>query len=505
VLFNESRVAPRLTLLKPLSAAVAIGTGGPFGAEGPIIATGGALGSLLGQVVSVTAHERKALLAAGAAAGMAATFGTPVSAVILAVELLLFEYRAQSLIPVALASATAAACRGAASGFAPVFEMPHLGVIAPLSLPFYVVLGSVLGVFSVWITRAVYAVEDLFERLPVHWMWWPAVGGLVVGAVGYFAPHTLGVGYDNIEHILSGQIVGRALLVLCVAKFASWVIALGSGTSGGTLAPLFTIGGALGGLLGAIAAATVPGLGIDPRMAAVVGMAALFAGASHATLASVVFAYETTHEPATLLPLLGGCAASYLVSCLLMRTSIMTEKIARRGIRIRSEYAVDHLEQLRVRGHCTTDVVTLRSDQPLAETRRWLLSDLPGAGHSSFPVVDDAGALVGVVTRGAVATSDPDGNRAVRDVICAEPLVVHEDVSLREAADLMALSGADLLPVVTRSGLRVVLGVLTRSDLLNVARGRLTHGKIAPPTFRFGLSGPDSTAGRDIKGSVAPR
>jgi len=382
VLFNESRVAPRLTLLKPLSAAFAIGTGGPFGAEGPIIATGGALGSLLGQVVAVTAHERKALLAAGAAAGMAATFGTPVSAVILAVELLLFEYRAQSLIPVALASATAAACRAAAVGSAPVFAMPHLDMIASLSLPFYVGLGAVLGVFSVWVTRAVYAVEDLFERLPIHWMWWPALGGLAVGAVGYVAPHTLGVGYDNIDHILSGQIVGRALLVLCVAKFGSWVIALGSGTSGGTLAPIFTIGGALGGLLGAIAATSVPGLGIDPRMAAVVGMAALFAGASHATLASVVFAYETTHESATLLPLLGGCAASYLVSCLLMRTSIMTEKIARRGIRVRGEYAVDHLEQLCVRGHCTTDVVTLRSGQLLAEARAWMLSALAGAGHS---------------------------------------------------------------------------------------------------------------------------
>jgi H+/Cl- antiporter ClcA/CBS domain-containing protein len=474
VLFNESRVAPRLTLLKPLSAAVAIGTGGPFGAEGPIIATGGALGSLLGQVVSVTAHERKALLASGAAAGMAATFGTPVSAVILAVELLLFEYRAHSLIPVALASATAAACRGAAIGFAPVFAMPHLDMMAPLSLPFFLGLGAVVGVFSVWITRAVYAVEDLFERLPVHWMWWPAIGGLVVGIVGYVAPHTLGVGYDSIEHILSGQIVGRALLVLCVAKFASWVVALGSGTSGGTLAPLFTIGGAVGGLLGAIATTAFPALGIDARMAAVVGMAALFAGASHATLASVVFAYETTHEPATLLPLLGGCAASYLVSCLLMRTSIMTEKIARRGVRVPSAYAVDHLEQLRVRGHCTRDVATLRAAQPLAEARAWLRSELPGAGHSNFPVVDDDGALVGLVTRAALATDVADA-RSVRDVVRSEPLVVHEDASLRDVADLMALGGVDLLPVVPRSGVRLVVGVLTRSDLLRVARGRLAH------------------------------
>jgi H+/Cl- antiporter ClcA len=352
VLFNESRVAPRLTILKPLSAAIAIGTGGPFGAEGPIIATGGALGSLLGQVIPITAHERKALLAAGAAAGMTATFGTPVAAVILAVELLLFEYRAQSIIPVALASATAAAVRGQITGFGPVFEMPHVAPILPLALLFYVGLGALLGVFSVWITRAVYTVEDLFERLPVHWMWWPAMGGLVVGLVGYYAPHTLGVGYDNIEHILSGRIVGGALLALCVLKFASWVIALGSGTSGGTLAPLFTVGGALGGLMGAAAASVIPQLGVDPRMAAVVGMAALFAGASHATLASAIFAFEATHEQAAVLPLLGGCVAAYLVSCLFMRTSIMNEKIARRGIVVRGELAVDLLEQLRVRDHC---------------------------------------------------------------------------------------------------------------------------------------------------------
>ena len=350
-------------------------------------------------------------------------------------------------------------------------------------------MGAVLGVFSVWITRAVYAVEDLFDRLPVHWMWWPALGGLVIGTVGYVAPHTLGVGYDNIEHILAGQLVGRALLVLCVAKFASWVIALGSGTSGGTLAPLFTIGGALGGLFGAVATAAVPSLGMDPRMAAVVGMAALFAGASHATLASVLFAFETTHEPATLLPLLGGCAASYLVSCLLMRTSIMTEKIGRRGIRVRSEYAVDHLEQLRVRGHCATDVATLGAAQPLGEARAWLLSGLPGAGHSSFPVVENDGALLGVVTRAAVATTDLADSCPVRDLVRAAPLVVHEDVSLREAADLMALGGVDLLSVVPRSGIRVVLGVLTRSDLLRVARRRLTHEQIAPPTFRLRRKG----------------
>ncbi|HEY0467514.1 MAG TPA: chloride channel protein, partial [Polyangiaceae bacterium] len=270
VLTNESRIPPRLTFLKPLSAAIAIGTGGPFGAEGPIIATGGALGSLVGQLLKTSAAERKTLLAAGAAAGMAATFGSPVSAVLLAVELLLFEFRPRSIIPVALASATAAGVRMALVGSAPVFAMPELAQPSGEALTFYILLGGVIGVVATLVTRAVYAVEDAFERLPIHWMWWPALGGLAVGCVGYFAPRTMGVGYDNIERVLSGSLTGQALFLLFTLKFVSWVIALGSGTSGGTLAPLFTIGGGLGATLGALAALLAPGLGIDPRIAGLV-------------------------------------------------------------------------------------------------------------------------------------------------------------------------------------------------------------------------------------------
>ena len=255
VLLNQSRIPPRITFLKPLSAAIAIGTGGPFGAEGPIIATGGALGSLLGQIIPTTAMERKTLLAAGAAAGMAATFGSPVSAVLLAIELLLFEFRPRSLIPVALAAATAAGVRVMFDGVKPVFPMPDLVTPAGAALGLYILLGAVIGVISVFVTRAVYFVEDSFEHLPVHWMWWPAIGAVAVGVCGYFAPRTLGVGYFNISDILSGTNAWSFILFLVVMKFISWSISLGSGTSGGTLAPLFTIGGGLGAVLG-IARAT---------------------------------------------------------------------------------------------------------------------------------------------------------------------------------------------------------------------------------------------------------
>jgi H+/Cl- antiporter ClcA len=330
ILYNESRIPARMMFLKPLSAAVAIGTGGPFGAEGPIIATGGALGSFVGQIAKFTPGERKTLLCAGAAAGMAATFGSPVAAVLLAIELLLFEYRARSVIPVALAAVVATAMRMAFVGLEPAFPMPTLAPATSSALAAYLGVGVLVGLTSVWVTRIVYAIEDGFEHLPIHWMWRPAVGGVVVGVVGIVAPRTMGVGYDNIDDLLSGHLAGTALLWLVLMKFVSWSISLGSGTSGGTLAPLFTIGGGLGALLGGLIASLAPSLGVDPRIAGLVGMASMFAGASHATLASVVFAFETTRQPMGLLPLLGGATAAYLASSLMMRTSIMTEKIARK-------------------------------------------------------------------------------------------------------------------------------------------------------------------------------
>lgn len=297
-LINQSRIPPPMTWLKPLSAAISIGTGGPFGAGGPIIATGGALGSVVGQLPHSTAEERKTLLAAGAAAGMAATLGSTVSPVLLAVELLLFELRPQSLIPVSPACVTATVVRQAISGSAPVFPMPERPEPGGGARVFYVLLGLFICMASVGITRLVYAIEVRFEELPIHRMYWTALGAVVVGVVGYFAPRTLGVGYDNIEEVVSGRLTGSVLLFLCLMKLISSSIYLGSGTSGGTLAPLFTIGGGSGAVLGAVVVTVFLELGVDARIAALVGRAAIFAGASRALLASVVFAFETTRSMA---------------------------------------------------------------------------------------------------------------------------------------------------------------------------------------------------------------
>jgi chloride channel protein, CIC family len=473
VLTDQSRIPARMTFLKPLSAAISIGTGGPFGAEGPIIATGGALGSLIGQILRTTSTERKTLLAAGAAAGMAATFGSPVSAVLLAIELLLFEFRPRSLVPVALASVMATGLRRFSEGTEPVFAMPDLPAPSMQALTAYCAIGALVGVAAVFVTRLVYVVEDAFEKLPIHWMWWPAIGAIVVGVVGYVAPRTLGVGYDNISDILSSRLTLQAIGFLCIMKFTSWCIALGSGTSGGTLAPLFTVGGGIGALLGGFTSNLFPHAGIDPGIAALVGMAAMFAGASRALLTSVVFAFETTRQPMGLLPLLGGCSTAYLLSCLLMRQTIMTEKIARRGIRVPTEYGADFLDQVHVYETATKIVVTLRADQTVAQVRSWLASTAAGTGHQGFPVTDALGVLIGVITRRDLADPPCGSNGTINELIRRSPVIVYDDCTLREATDHMVRHDVGRLPVISRKQTGKLVGILTRSDILKAHRKRL--------------------------------
>jgi chloride channel protein, CIC family len=482
VLYGESRMSFRVAILKPLSAAIAIGTGGPFGAEGPIIATGGALGSVIGQFIIVTADERKTLLAAGAAAGMTATFGSPVSAVLLAVELLLLEYRPRSLIPVALASAVATGVRAIFEGTEPVFHAPAITQPSLVGLGAYTVLGLFIGVLAVGLTRASYGIEDVFEhfgeRFHIHWMWWPAFGAIAVGVIGLIEPRTLGIGYSNISGALAGSFTVRTMFALAILKFISWVIYLGSGTSGGTLAPMFTMGSALGGAIGALVAAALPQLGVDPRVAALVGMASIFAGATHALLASIVFAFETTRQPLGLLPLLSGCSASYLVSLLLMRHSLLTEKLARRGASLRAEYAADHLAYIAVRDAASREVVTLRATETLGDVRA-RLGAAGAVSHQGFPVLNENNLLVGVVTRRDLLDPSRTAETHVRDVIRRPPVVVYDDNTLRDAADHMVIEQVGRLPVVTRAAPRVVVGIVTRSDLLTAHAPRLRAARDA--------------------------
>jgi len=350
IIVDDSRIPPAITFLKPLSAAISIGTGGPFGAEGPIIATGGAFGSFTGQLMHISSSERKIILAAGACSGMAAIFGTPLAAVMLAIELLLFEFSPRSIIPVTTGCITGAGMHIFLFGSHPVFSIPDMPAVSGSALLIYVGLGLITGVVASGISRSVYAIEDLFEKIPIHWMWFPAIGAIVIGVTGYFAPYTMGVGYDNIRNLLTGKLPLTILFSLFLLKFVSWSVSLGSGTSGGTLAPLFTIGGAFGALTATLILHFYPNAPINITLGALIGMASMFAGASRALLTSILFAMETTGQSNTLLPLLGACLAAYFVSFFLMENSIMTEKIKRRGVHAPDAFHPDVLQSVPVAG-----------------------------------------------------------------------------------------------------------------------------------------------------------
>jgi H+/Cl- antiporter ClcA len=468
VLENASRIPARMTWLKPLSAAISIGTGGPFGAEGPIIATGGASGSLLGQILPSSAAERKTLLAAGAAAGMAATFGSPLSALLLAVELLLFEFKARSIVPVALAVSVATAIRSAWMGSAPVFPMPPVTVPSWPAFLGLLFLALLAGGLAHGLSRAVYCVEDAFGRLPIHWMWWPAIGGIAVGVIGYFEPATLGVGYGNITANLAGAATWTAVLMLCLLKFISWSVALGSGTSGGTLAPLMTIGSGFGYVVGLALQGVIPAL--DAHLAALVGMACVFGGASQAILASSVFAYETTGQGAAVFPLLACCAVSFMVVRKLGRTSIMTEKIERRGVSVPSQFSADVFEHTCVEKVMEREVPSIPSTMPLEEFARRVADSDPSFGHRhSHPVVDDDGRLVGVITRGDLirCAESAISTATVLDCATKRLFVTHPKDTLHDAIHKLLVNDVGRLPVVDPAEPSRLVGWLSRRAILS--------------------------------------
>jgi len=472
---GESKIHPLITILKPLSSAFSIGTGGPFGAEGPIISTGGALGSFCGQTLHITSQERKVLLAAGATAGMTAIFGTPFAAILLAIELLLFEFSSRSFIPVMIACVTGACMHFLLFGITPTFPMPEVAHPSTQSILAYAIIGLVIGFASVIVTKAIYVVEDLFELLPIHWMWWPALGGIVVGLIGIVAPDTLGVGYQNITHSLSGTLSVTLLVSLCFWKFISWGIALGSGTSGGTLAPLLTIGSSLGCLLGMVGQYYFPEANIVLPLAALVGMAALFAGAARALLTSIVFAMETTMQESTLLPLIAGCVASYLVSFIFMKTTIMTEKIDRRGIKLPDSYYPNLLEM-----QCVKDIMAIENRVPTtsgSSSIRYLKEWFQGNGiaypHNVIIIVNDiTSEMIGVISKDQLFKNTTDDLGSIESMITRKPNSLYSDNSLQLAVEFILKTGQDILPIVDRKT-RKFIGTLSSKDILKVFEQRL--------------------------------
>src|SRR5690242_19691433 len=477
ILINGSRVEPRVAFLKPIASAISIGSGGPFGAEGPIIMTGGAFGSMIAQFFHLTSAERKTLLVAGAAGGMSATFASPVAAILLAVELLLFEWKPRSVIPVALASATAAMMRRYLIGFGPIFPTPPQGeCIGPEGLLSCVLVGLAAGALSALLTIMVYAAEDAFHRLPIHWMWWPAIGGLVVGAGGLIFPQALGVGYDTLGALLQGSVPGTVILGVLLVKSIIWAVSLGSGTSGGVLAPLLMMGAALGG----IEAGFLPDQGVGFWQ--LVSMGAVLGGTMRSPFTAVVFSLELTHDANVLLPLLIAVSAAYAVTVLTMRRSILTEKISRRGLHLSREYSVDPLETMFVRDVMRTNVVALPVDVSVRSLAESLKDAHSQRGQRLYPVLDAQETLVGVVAASELeqaleAARTTEADQPLLELVRPEPVVAYPDEPLRAVVYRMAQTGMTRLPVVERQDPRRLAGLIGIRDLLH-ARVRTLDAEV---------------------------
>lgn len=476
ILFGRSRMEPRVAILKPLSSALAIGTGGPFGAEGPIIVTGGAFGSLFAQLFHLSSAERKTLLVAGAAAGMSAIFATPVAAVLLAVELLLFEWRPRSLIPVAISSAVAAALRVPLMGNGPIFPVPLHAFLNGQGLMITFLVGTGGGLFAALLTISVYGIEDLFAKLPIHWMWWPAIGGVVVGIGGLIEPRVLGVGYDTIHQLLRGEIVGTLLLSILIGKFIVWSIALGSGTSGGILAPLLMMGGAMGAFL----APFIP-MG-DAGLWATIGMTAVMAGAMGSPLTGMIFALELTHDTNLLPALLVGSIAAHATTVFLTRRSILTKKVTRRGYHISREYSVDPLTVLRVGEVMDSNPPTIPSSMKVRELFRRISERDPELNRrQAILIVDAEENLAGIITRNDLLRSleqNTEDTLTVLDAGTRKLIVSYPEDLLLDAVTKMAQHNIGRLPVVNHEDETEILGYIGRSSVMAARRKKIEDEEV---------------------------
>jgi CIC family chloride channel protein len=490
ILLGRSLIQPKVALLKPISSAVSIGTGGPFGAEGPIIMTGGAVGSMVAQLFHLTAAERKTLLVAGAAAGMAAVFASPVAATLLAVELLLFEWRPRSFIPVAIAAVVASVLRVPLLGAGPIFPVAAHAALGGNALWAAVAIGVIVGFGSGLLTAAVYFFEDIFQKLPFHWMWWPAVGALLVGLGGWFDPRVLGVGYELIHGLLGGEIIGLALVSLVLVKALVWAVALGSGTSGGVLAPLLIIGGALGALCGQ----WMP-IG-DVGLWAAVGMAAMMGGTMRSPLTGMFFMLELTHDFNALPALFCGSVAALGVTVLLLRRSILTEKLARRGQHIAREYSVDLFELRRVGDVMDHEVPTIPASLPLRELSARIAAGDPAlCRRQGTLLVDESQRLLGIITRGDVVRAleqHPHEAMTVLEAGQREPVLAFPDETLHDAVAKMLKHDVGRLPVVERGDRTKIVGYLGRASILAARQHYYDEEEVRERGF--GLDSPDVQA-----------
>lgn len=488
IMLNGSRMSFRVATLKPVSSAISIGSGGPFGAEGPIIMTGGAAGSLIAQFFHFSNAERKTLMIAGAAAGMSAVFATPVAALALAVELLLFEVKPRSLFPVAVASITAAVLRIQLLGEGPIFPVGQFSFALDWKLAFFCICSGVLAGCLAWvITNMVYLAEDSFQKLPVHWMWWPAIAGVAVGLGGLVFPEALGVGYNVIEELLTTDASLRMIIGVLVVKSIIWAVPLGAGTSGGVLAPMLMMGAALGALEGRI----FPDHGTG--FWALIGMCAILAGTMRVPFTSLFFALELTHDMSVLIPLMIASTVAYGTTVLILPRSILTEKISRRGYHITREYAADPLEILMVRDVMRTDIAAFPVTMSRADVMAVSRESSARPGQHLYPVLDDAGKMVGVVTRRTLwaAMDNPtfaNAEQPLQTLPLRTPEVVGERDTLRSVLNRMATSGLLAYPVIDADS-NELKGMIGLRDMVTAEERMLNEERTRERWLRVRLFG----------------
>jgi chloride channel protein, CIC family len=469
VLFGHSRMRIRVAILKPLATAFAIGTGGPFGAEGPIIQTGAALGSLFGQAIGLTPYYRRVLLASGAAAGMAATFTAPFAGILVAIELLLFELRARSFIPVALAASVATGVRIYFVGWTPLFPAPAFKLTGMNELWLFAVLGVLMGMVGIAMIRTLSWLEDFFDELPIKHalIWSPAIGALILGIIAYFYPQVLGTSYDTIRDMLNDRLTVGKLIGISVAKFWALVISLGSGTTGGVFAPSLVVGGGLGAAFAIGCQHIFPSLVSNPAFYALAAMAAVFGGIARAPLTSIVFLFELSHNPNALLPLIVCVMISDGFVRLFSRDSIMTIKLVKRGLIVLQDYSVPVLMRARIDQVMHKQFSQLQAEDELRE----VLKQFSPGDVSFIPVVEKDGALVGIVEpHDLLRTEPPDHHFKMREIARRDFVLAYPGELIDQVHRDMMLKNSENVVVVEPGSARKPAGIARANDILQLRR-----------------------------------
>ncbi|UCF57115.1 MAG: chloride channel protein [Deltaproteobacteria bacterium] len=467
VALRSGIIRKRIVIIKSLASAISIGTGGSVGREGPIVQIGSAIGSTIGQVLRISEDRIRTLVGCGAAAGIAATFNAPVAGSMFALEIILGDFGLATFSPIVISSVVATAVSRHFLGDSPAFIVPAYQLISAWELPLYVILGLFCALVAVTFTTVLYRSEDLFERLKFPEYLKAAVGGLMLGSMGLLFPHILGVGYPAIDLALLQKLSWWLLLLLVGFKVLGTSITIGSGGSGGIFAPSLFMGAMAGGFFGSVVHHIFPEVTASPGAYSIVGMGAVVSGTTHGPLSGILILFEMTGDYKIILPLMIACIMSSLASGQILTDSIYTLKLARRGVNIKAGKEVNVLRSISVSDVMNPEVETI----PENITLGGLAEKISKSKYKSFPVVDQARKLTGVIThydyRDVVFDEDLKDLVVVKELATLKAVTVSTDDNLYNAMEKITSKDFSILPVVSAHDPHQLLGVLTRRDIIS--------------------------------------